>query len=135
MIDLSLAIWKINPSAEYRLSQSNPPHSIIEWRGPGPQPSEIEIYEAWLKCTTLTADRIVIPADGVTPATITVRTGEQEPSIDLLVAGAIVKVPLSGGVGTLQIARQVPTLPPHIVVRAQNQAVYGDAVITIKATE
>jgi len=32
---------------EYRLSQSVPPHSIIEWRGNDPQPTEAELATAW----------------------------------------------------------------------------------------
>jgi hypothetical protein len=46
-INLSLAIYKINPSAEYRLSSSIAPNEIVEWRGPGPQPTEDELYAAW----------------------------------------------------------------------------------------
>lgn len=46
-IDLALAIYHINPKARYRLSSSAPPHTIIEWRGPGPQPTQAELEAAW----------------------------------------------------------------------------------------
>lgn len=51
-IDYALAIWKINPAAEYRLNKSVPPgQQILEWRGPGKEPTEAELraaYQAYL---------------------------------------------------------------------------------------
>lgn len=46
-IDLNLCIYHINSLARYRLSSSVPPHEIIEWRGPGPQPTQTELEAAW----------------------------------------------------------------------------------------
>lgn len=47
LIDLGLCIYHINPQAEYRLSSSVPPHEIIEWRGPGLEPTQAELEAAW----------------------------------------------------------------------------------------
>lgn len=46
-IDLVLAIGQINPQAEYVLSSSVPPHTIIEWRGPGEQPTQEKLENAY----------------------------------------------------------------------------------------
>lgn len=46
-MDLALAIHKINPKAAYRLDCSNPATAILEWRGPGPFPSQAVLDEAW----------------------------------------------------------------------------------------
>ena len=35
-MDINLALLQLGPNtSEYRLSQTPPPHTIIEWRGPG----------------------------------------------------------------------------------------------------
>lgn len=51
-MDINLALLQLGlNTSEYRLSQSVPPHSIIEWRGPGDQPSDAELhaaYAAWV---------------------------------------------------------------------------------------
>lgn len=44
-MDLALAIWQINPAAEYRLNADKT--KIEEWRGPGPQPTPDEMQAAW----------------------------------------------------------------------------------------
>lgn len=46
-IDLALCIYHVNPQAEYRLSSSVLPHEIIEWRGPGPEPTQQELEAVW----------------------------------------------------------------------------------------
>ena len=46
-IDLAMALYYLNPVYTYRLSSSAPPHTIIEWRGPGDQPSREELEAAW----------------------------------------------------------------------------------------
>lgn len=47
-IDYALAIWRINPKSEYRLNKSTPPDQVIlEWRGPGTQPTVAELRAAW----------------------------------------------------------------------------------------
>jgi hypothetical protein len=44
-MDLALAIWQLNPAAEFVLSADH--SSIAIWRGPGPQPSADELAIAW----------------------------------------------------------------------------------------
>lgn len=47
-MDINIAIEQLGLNAnEYRLTQSPPPHSIIEWRGPDPQPTDIELQAAY----------------------------------------------------------------------------------------
>lgn len=48
-MDLSYAIWLYNPSAEYVLSHSNATNyeDILEWRGPGPMPTEQQLQNLW----------------------------------------------------------------------------------------
>lgn len=46
-MDLGLCIHHINPQARYRLSSSVPPHEIVEWLGPGPEPTPAELEAAW----------------------------------------------------------------------------------------
>ena len=33
----------------YRLTQSNPPHEIIAWDGPDPQPTQEDLETAWIE--------------------------------------------------------------------------------------
>ena len=51
-MDINLALLQLGlNTSEYRLSQSVPPHNIIEWRGPGDQPTDAELqaaYDAWV---------------------------------------------------------------------------------------
>ena len=51
-MDINLALLQLGlNTSEYRLSQSPPPHTIIEWRGPGTQPTDAELqaaYDAWV---------------------------------------------------------------------------------------
>jgi hypothetical protein len=44
-MDIALAIWQIDPAATYRLTDDKT--AILEWRGPGPQPSADELAIAW----------------------------------------------------------------------------------------
>jgi hypothetical protein len=44
-MDLALALWQINPAAEYRLNDDKT--TILEWRGPGPEPTADELAAAW----------------------------------------------------------------------------------------
>ena len=47
-VDINLAILKLGKNNnEYRLSQSIPPHTIIQWKGPDAQPSDDDINTAW----------------------------------------------------------------------------------------
>ena len=52
MIDLALAIAKLDPSAEYLLSHSvaDGRQVILAWRGPGTQPTPAELDIAWRLC-------------------------------------------------------------------------------------
>lgn len=68
-----------------------------------------------------------------TGVTVTITTAADVTSVDVLVRGQSVSVPIVGGVGTLQINASAPTLPPHIVIQAQNQAVFGYATLTLEA--
>ncbi len=46
-MDLALCIYYINPLAQYRLSSSVSPHEIVEWLGPGLQPTQTDLEAAW----------------------------------------------------------------------------------------
>lgn len=131
-VDLIQAIEKINPGADYRLTQSPPPHAILEWRGPGPQPDSAQIYTAWLKCSRIEASTNPFPfASG---ATVRIYTGEQEQSVNMLVRGQPVAVAISGGIGDFTIAPlEAPTLAPHIVITFADATRYGTAALTLKA--
>ena len=48
-MDINLAIDHLGLNANsYKLTQSIPPHSIVEWDGPDPQPTEAELEAAYL---------------------------------------------------------------------------------------
>jgi len=47
-MDISIALNHLGLNANsYRLTQSVPPHSIVEWNGPAPQPTEAELQAAY----------------------------------------------------------------------------------------
>jgi hypothetical protein len=47
-MDINLAIDRLGLNANsYKLTQSTPPHSIVEWNGPDPQPTEAQLQAAW----------------------------------------------------------------------------------------
>ena len=47
-MDINLCIHHLGLNAnQYRLTQSTPPHEIIEWSGSDPQPTEAELQSAW----------------------------------------------------------------------------------------
>ena len=47
-MDINLAIDHLGLNANsYKLTQSVPPHSIVEWDGPDPQPTEAELQAAY----------------------------------------------------------------------------------------
>ena len=47
-MDLALAIEETRPGALYRLNKSvQPDQEIIEWRGPGDEPTQQELENAW----------------------------------------------------------------------------------------
>ena len=45
-INICVDVLELNANT-YRLTQSPPPHEIIEWLGPDPQPTEAELEAAW----------------------------------------------------------------------------------------
>jgi hypothetical protein len=45
-MDTALAIWQISPAAEYRLDHAHG-DQIVEWRGPGPEPTPQQLADAW----------------------------------------------------------------------------------------
>lgn len=51
-MDINIALLQLGlNNNEYVLSNNVPPHSIIEWRGSGTQPSDSELqaaYDAWI---------------------------------------------------------------------------------------
>lgn len=51
-MDIHLALLQLGlNTSRYRLSQAPPPHTIIEWIGPGTQPTDAELqaaYDAWV---------------------------------------------------------------------------------------
>ena len=51
-MDINICIDWLNLNRnEYALDQSNPPHSILSWEGPDPQPSEQQLQTAWSEYT------------------------------------------------------------------------------------
>jgi len=47
-MDINIAIDRLGLNANsYKLSQSVPPHSIVEWNGPDAQPTEAELQAAY----------------------------------------------------------------------------------------
>ena len=47
-MDINIAIHHLGlNSNRYKLTQSIPPHSIVEWDGPDPQPTESELESAY----------------------------------------------------------------------------------------
>jgi hypothetical protein len=65
-MDLALALWQLNPAAEYRLNDDKT--QIAEWRGPGPEPTADELAAAWAQYQAAHPDRPPPPA--VDPAAI-----------------------------------------------------------------
>lgn len=51
-MDLARAIHKIDPKARFLLNHSQPDglQVILEWRAPGPQPSDTMLRDAWDIC-------------------------------------------------------------------------------------
>lgn len=121
MIDLALALEKINPQFQYLLSQSIPPHSIIEWRSADPQPTEAALLAAWAQCSTLTANA----------QTVTANVNADVASVGLLIGDDQYTLPLTNGAGSVAIS--FPDGVVSRVVKFQNQAVYGYAEVTVNA--
>jgi hypothetical protein len=47
-MDINICVDELNLNLNtYRLTQSPPPHKIIEWLGPDPEPTETELKTAW----------------------------------------------------------------------------------------
>ena len=47
-MDINICIDRLGLNAnEYKLNQSNPPHSITDWTGTDTQPTEAELTVAW----------------------------------------------------------------------------------------
>jgi hypothetical protein len=44
-MDIALAIHRLNPAGEYRLNDTK--DAILEWRGPGKEPTHAELQAAW----------------------------------------------------------------------------------------
>ena len=50
-MDINAAIDQLGLNANtYKLTQSVPPHTIVEWSGPNPQPTQAELEAAWVLC-------------------------------------------------------------------------------------
>lgn len=63
MIDFAIAIETCRPGAAYRLNHSVPDgtQEIVEWRGPGEQPTPQELGVAWesVKHTVVPIDELL----------------------------------------------------------------------------
>jgi len=47
-MDINICVDRLGLNANtYRLTQSPPPHEIIEWFGPDPEPTQEELQAAW----------------------------------------------------------------------------------------
>jgi hypothetical protein len=49
------------------------------------------------------------------------------------VRGEVVKLALKVGAGTLELTASAPTIAPHVVIRAVDQALFGAASVTLEA--
>jgi len=50
-MDINAAINQLGLNANtYRLTQSVPPHTIVQWNGPDAQPTDAELEAAWVLC-------------------------------------------------------------------------------------
>jgi len=50
-MDINAAINQLGLNANtYRLTQSVPPHTIVQWNGPDDQPTDAELEAAWVLC-------------------------------------------------------------------------------------
>ena len=48
MIDIAIAIDRLGLNANaFVLSSSVPPHTLVSWNGPDPQPTDAELQAAW----------------------------------------------------------------------------------------
>jgi hypothetical protein len=105
------------------------------WHAPIAQPAGMwqwnEAALAWRKPLTLTLDKATITADGADVATVSVWTAADVGSIDLDVRGEVVKLALTDGAGTLELTASAPTIAPHIVIRAVDQALFGAASVVL----
>ena len=55
-MDINIAIDRLGLNANrYKLTQSVPPHSIVEWNGPDAQPTEVELQSAYDAATASAA--------------------------------------------------------------------------------
>lgn len=61
-MDLALAIHKIDPKSTFLLnhSEADDRQAILEWRGPGPEPSAVALDAAWLLCLEDEADLLLV---------------------------------------------------------------------------
>lgn len=119
IFDIALALYYLNPAYTYRLSQSVPPQVILEWRGPGEQPTERAMLDALRLHTELT----------VSGPAVTVQSAPDVAEVGLLAGDHPFTVPLAEGRGTV-----TPALPPGVyVVRAADPAQFGtvQAVLTV----
>jgi len=109
--------------------------SVNGWATPPTPEQEAEAAALLLAARPLelTTNRATIPPDGVTAATVTVKTAPDVASVSLDIRGVVAVVACSAGVGTQDITSEAATLPPHIVVKAADQAVFGYAELTIRA--
>ena len=62
-MDIAIAIEKIRPGSQYLLNKSVPPDQvIIEWRGPGDEPTQQELEGAW----QVYSERVVVEQKAAT---------------------------------------------------------------------
>ena len=112
-------------------------NDACQWQAPIAQPDGMWVWDeatlSWLKPFNLTLDKATIIADGVDFATVTVRSAGDVAEIALDVRGETVTLPLVAGVGVLELTASAPTIAPHIVVKAVDQALFGTARITVEA--
>ena len=55
-MDINIALYHLGLNANsYRLTQSVPPHSIVSWNGPDPEPTEAELQAAYDAATASAA--------------------------------------------------------------------------------
>lgn len=45
--DLNRVFGRLTPGSQWLLSSANPPHTLVEWRGPATQPTQQEIDNEW----------------------------------------------------------------------------------------
>jgi len=122
---LDAALKAAVPGKVIGISTYGPGRPISIWAQDGTSATDEAALNAVVSAhdpVSLTVDKRIIIADGADAATISVRAPKPGAApVSLMIAGAIVPVPLVNGVGTLTITSADPTSIPISVQNAANR--------------